>query len=726
MKLITLIFFIIWSILNIANLLATDYLVSTPAEIKSAMTKAQPGDTLTMKNGVWNNAEIIFQGNGTAAKPILLRVEKPGYVILTGNSILRIGGSYLVVDGLRFVGGYAGSGSVIEFRNGSGKLAHYCRLTNCAVVDYNPSSTGKDYKWVSLYGTHNRVDHCYLKGKTHLGTTLVVWFPDHPHYHLIDHNYFGYRPPLGQNGGETIRIGTSDYSMLDSYTIVENNYFEECNGETEIISNKSCENIYRYNTFFNCEGTLTLRHGNRCLVQGNFFLGNKNYEGGGVRIIGEDHRVINNYFAHVYGDGYRSALAMVNGVLNSPLNEYFQVKNALVAFNTFVDCRYPFSIGVKSDANQSLPPLNCKISNNVVVTSNKIYDQPTEPINLVWEGNIMQGSGPGIPLPAGITLMDPKLFRAVDGLWRPDSTSPVIDAAIGDYPSIVDDMDSQSRGLKKDVGADEVSSDSIIHRPLSAKDVGPAWMQFSELPVILNIKTTSGGSVTLNPAGGVYLRGTQVKLTATANIDWKFAGWEGDMNSTDNPLYITIENDMSIQARFVENKPLLYNLSVLIFSSGGKVMMEPPGGKYAPGTIVKLTALPDSGWKFIQWEGGLLSTANPDSVKMDGDRMISAKFARVSNVTNSIYPLQNYALFQNYPNPFNSSTRISFFLKDSGHTELSVYNSAGQLVAILTNQILEKGAYHFPFDAPTLTSGIYYYKLKSKDFIQIRKMTLLK
>ncbi|MBN2092109.1 polysaccharide lyase 6 family protein, partial [candidate division KSB1 bacterium] len=212
MKQINIIFLITFLISCITNSRATDYLVSTPVEIKSVMTKAQPGDTLTMKNGVWNNAEIIFQGNGTAENPILLRVEKPGYVILTGNSILRIGGTYLVVDGLRFVGGSPKSGSVIEFRNGSSKLAHHCRLTNCAVVDYNPSSTGKDYKWISLYGTHNRVDHCYLKGKTHLGTTLVVWFPDHPHYHLIDHNYFGFRPPLGQNGGETIRIGTSDYS----------------------------------------------------------------------------------------------------------------------------------------------------------------------------------------------------------------------------------------------------------------------------------------------------------------------------------------------------------------------------------------------------------------------------------------------------------------------------------------------------------------------------------
>jgi len=256
--------------------LATEYYVTTSSEITSAMNGAQPGDTLTMATGVWTDAHIVFEGNGTEDQPILLRSESPGYVILSGSSNLRIAGDYLIVDGLYFKNGYSSSGGVIEFRNGSSNLSNYCRLTNTAIENYNPANASIGYKWVSLYGSHNRVDHCYFKGKNHIGTTLVVWFErisDPPaHYHLIDHNYFAHRPELGENGGETIRIGTSTYSMSDSYTIVEHNYFEYCNGEAEIISNKSCENIYRYNTFYECKGALTLRHGNRCTVYGNFFL----------------------------------------------------------------------------------------------------------------------------------------------------------------------------------------------------------------------------------------------------------------------------------------------------------------------------------------------------------------------------------------------------------------------------------------------------------------------
>ena len=72
----------------------------------------------------------------------------------------------------------------------------------------------KDSKWVSLYGSDNRVDHCYFAGKTNLGQTMVVWLDKESpeNRHRIDHNHFGPRPPLGENGGESIRVGDSSTS----------------------------------------------------------------------------------------------------------------------------------------------------------------------------------------------------------------------------------------------------------------------------------------------------------------------------------------------------------------------------------------------------------------------------------------------------------------------------------------------------------------------------------
>lgn len=703
--------------------LSTNYYVTSPSEITFAMNSAQPGDTLIMANGVWTDARIIFKGTGADGNPIVLRAETPGYVILNGTSNLRISGSYLVVDGLRFVNGYSASGGVVEFR--SGLSAHHCRLTNCAIVDYNPSSKNTDYKWVSLFGTHNRVDHCYFAGKNHAGTTLVVWFPEHPHYHLIDHNYFGYRPPLGENGGETIRVGTSEWSMEDSYTTVAYNYFERCNGEIEIISNKSCENIYRYNTFFECEGALTLRHGNRCTVEGNFFFGNRNGASGGVRIIGEDHKIFNNYFSGLYGSSLKSALPIMNGVPNSPLNRYFQVKNALVAFNTFVDCRYSIILGAGEDSELSLPPENCTIANNVVQTAFKIITQEDAPINLTWEGNIMQGSSLGIPQPAGITLADPKLFLANDSLWRPDSASPVIGAAAGSYSFIIDDMDGQARGSMKDVGADQVSLESILRRPMTADDVMPEWMKHP-VPAILKIIKTGSGEIMLNPPGGVYEIGTDIILTAIPDLGWKFVRWEGDVNSAENPVHISIEKDLSIQAVFVEDVPTRFKLSVFVFSSGGRVLLDPPGGDYLESTVVKLTAIPDSGWRFARWEGALAGTANPDSVVMDADKMVLGVFSQATHISEMIGKPIDYRLDQNYPNPFNAQTNISFSIAESGKTTLQIFDVRGREIAALMDQYLESGFYNYSFDASNLISGVYVFKLSSGEFVSVRKMIVMK
>jgi len=456
------------------HLHGTDYRVSSAGQVSTAMAAAIPGDTLTMVSGTWTNANISFAGFGTSIAPILLRAETAGGVVLTGTSTLRISGKHLIVDGLLFINGSSPSGDVIEFRGSNGE-SDSCRLTNCTVRDYNPADSTKDYKWVSLYGTHNRVDHCYFKGKKHSGTTLVVWLSSKANFHQIDHNYFALRPVLyGWNGGETIRIGTSDWSMYDSFTTVEYNYFEECNGEIETISNKSCGNIYRYNTFVSCQGTLTLRHGNRCIVEGNFFFGNHAPNSGGVRIIGEDHQVFNNYISGTDGSSMKTALTLVNGVPNSPLDRYFQVKRAIVAFNTFVDNRYTVNIGGGKDTELSLPPLDCIIADNIIWGSHSPLVTFTDtPVNMLWSGNIFYGASVGMSTPAGNTVANPQLIRGADSLWRLGGTSPAIGAAAGSYPMVVDDMDGQDRTTPMDVGADQYSALSIRRKPLTRADVGP-------------------------------------------------------------------------------------------------------------------------------------------------------------------------------------------------------------------------------------------------------------
>lgn len=449
---------------------------SSANDIKKVLKTVAPGDTIIMINGTWKDQEIKFQTNGTKEFPVYLKAETPGKVLLTGSSKLMIGGEHLVVEGLFFKDGYVTEGAVIDFRDSENNGSRYCRLTNSAIVNYNPPQKSTEYKWISLYGEYNRVDHCWFRNKINAGCLLVVWLSDKPNYHLIDSNYFAYRPELGENGAEIIRIGTSQWSMYPSYTTVESNYFEDCNGEREIISNKSFYNVYRSNTFVRCRGTLTLRHGNKCIVDGNFFFGENVPMTGGVRIIGEDHVVINNYFQNLAGEDVFSALPIMNGVPDSPLNRYFQVKNALIAFNTFVNCRYNIVIGTGTNEELSLCPANSTVANNVFYGSeNPVVTRISDPVNFRWEGNIYSGSEAGI-LTDGLKRCNPRLYQSVDGIWRPAEDSPLINMAVGNYNIVNTDIDGQIRNDPKDIGCDEVLSTEIIKRPLNAADVGPSWL----------------------------------------------------------------------------------------------------------------------------------------------------------------------------------------------------------------------------------------------------------
>ena len=465
---------------------ATDINVSTPTEVTLAAAAARPGDILVMRDGVWNNADLLFAANGSNGAPVTLRAQTLGGVHLTGASRLRMAGRFLVVDGLVFTNGYRTSGEIISFQDTTFSIANFSRITNCSVINFNPPDLNSDTKWVTMYGFSNRVENCFFTGKINLGSTIVVAVdtaPDRPNYHQIRGNYFGFRPPLGQNGGETIRVGESAVSLNNSRTTVEQNYFEQCNGDAEIISSKSCENIYRNNTFVDCEGAFSLRHGNRCVVEGNYFFGHNKPLTGGVRISGEDHQVYNNYFHELAGTSSRAPLAIMQGLVNSPPNGYLQVFRASVTFNTFVNCTNTFHIGLVGTLGgttdtTTLPPVDCIIANNLAYTpAGKIIDQRIIPENMTWQGNIFFGTSLGVTNPGGITLTNPLLAPGAGGLYRPDPGSPALGAALGNYPYVTLDMDGQARPALKDVGADQASAAPITRPPLRAVDVGPLWMR---------------------------------------------------------------------------------------------------------------------------------------------------------------------------------------------------------------------------------------------------------
>jgi hypothetical protein len=88
--------------------------------------------------------------------------------------------------------------------------------------------------------------------------------------------------------------------------------------------------------------------------------------------------------------------------------------------------------------------------------------------------------------------------------------------------------------------------------------------------------------------------------------------------------------------------------------------------------------------------------------------------------------VDEYKLYPNYPNPFNPSTTIQFDISESSYVTLNVFNILGEIVAELQNGKMDVGRYSINFDATNLSSGIYFYEIRANDFIEKRKMMLLK
>jgi hypothetical protein len=89
-------------------------------------------------------------------------------------------------------------------------------------------------------------------------------------------------------------------------------------------------------------------------------------------------------------------------------------------------------------------------------------------------------------------------------------------------------------------------------------------------------------------------------------------------------------------------------------------------------------------------------------------------------------PVEEFALAQNYPNPFNPTTTLKYNIKEKVNVRLSVMNLLGEEVALLVNEDKDAGSYSVIFNAVDMPSGVYYYQIKAGNFVETKKMVLLK
>jgi poly(beta-D-mannuronate) lyase len=494
---------------------ATNYTVSTKTDLQTRMVAAVPGDTVTVANGTYNNwGNISFaNNNGTSTSAwIVLRAQSFKGVVFTGTTSLQFSGKHILITGFRYANGSSGgSTDLIQFRTSSTVFASYCRLNNIIIDAFNSDSTGSvagispdtDNKWVSLFGTNNRVDHCTFINKFNAGATVVVWYDNNtypqqstPTLHRIDSNYFKGRGYQGENGGESMRLGTSTTSRTNGYNIVEYNYFEDCTQvEPEIISNKSNFNTYRYNTFKNCYGGMTMRHGRFCTIYSNFFIVDnaavtKSY---GIRLIDKGHKVYNNYLEGLLGNknsltALRCPIILYNGLAStndttdaSKAAGYFPADSSIIAFNTIVNCSGGAGIvlGFTDGGDNTFQPKGIIVANNLIkMTTGQTVLKESSNTSLTYtaEGNVYQApNGLGISPSTGFTSNAIIFGARTNGILAPPSL--VQDAAINtaNYTSLLSSTDAQgeARSATYDIGADEINgTGTVVAYPLDSNLVG--------------------------------------------------------------------------------------------------------------------------------------------------------------------------------------------------------------------------------------------------------------
>lgn len=529
--------FILLAITTIANSIYSQT-VTTNTELQTAITNATAGTTITLANGVWTNTYINIKKTGTVANPVIIKAETPGQVFFEGNSRVAMGGTYIIFQGVVFrnPSNLVTSGSTIEpvikFRDGSSNTCSNCKVTNVKIDTYNGTAAQSAtptliYKWILLYGQYNEISYCSFTGKNGVGSTIndnrdaaTV------NYTKIHHNYFGDRTFVGTyvdqyNDQDAIRIGNSSTSLSDSFTEVYENLFSNWFGEIEVISNKSCNNKYYNNTFSNYSGSLTLRHGNNCEVYGNYFLANNQLFSGGIRVLGENHKIYNNYIEGVNsskstaaGGGTSSNLGGINlisGITTSVgganLSGYYQVKNITITNNTFVNGDYGIRLGGGSN---TLPALNMVAANNIFImqsSSKKAVDEilaadSTSPYT--FTGNSRQS---GTWTLNGTLdrnqIVTSGLLTSGTEIYRIQSGSAAIDAGIGTYPFLTKDILDGNRPTLYDAGAEEFGAGGT-RLPYKVADVGLklGFLGTASLAVKDNTIAKKGITIYPNPSKG--------------------------------------------------------------------------------------------------------------------------------------------------------------------------------------------------------------------------------
>jgi poly(beta-D-mannuronate) lyase len=297
------------------------YDVKDLSDLKARLNQAKPGDVLVLPAETLENWAVeIDKVSGTKEAPITIQGHSTGKTVFAKNGRVQFNGSsYVHVKDIAF-----------KRSNGVGfNGSRYCAVINCLFEDHK----GGTIVTVRGKGLQNRIEFCHFKKSATKNIVISVSNGSTPKETIIRGNTFEDIAPIGGNGRETIQIGQSQTTAghVKVNTLVENNRFIRCNGEAEIISNKSSGNRYIGNLFRDCEGELVMRGGFGCTIENNRFENCL----GGIRLSGKDHIVRNN----VIWKSRKTGIRILYGVSDKAPAFYMAVSGCIIENNTVVNAQ---------------------------------------------------------------------------------------------------------------------------------------------------------------------------------------------------------------------------------------------------------------------------------------------------------------------------------------------------------------------------------------------------
>jgi hypothetical protein len=338
--------------------------VDSVESFATAIRKAKAGDTIVIANGRYDGWSADLDCQGTSEQPVMIRPESAGGVVFTGRSQILITGSHVTVDGFRFEQ-CDFERNLLDF-----KRSDHCRIINCV---FENSGGRRAAIGISPGSRNNHITDCRF---TNIAARCINLHMNEEIYkygvstgNVIRNNHFKDIPRAGRNGRETVKIGTNQptYGHVEAGAIVEENVFDRCNGEAEIVSNKCAGNTYRRNIFNQCDGELVMRGGANCLIEGNRFFEGK----GGIRLCGTGHIVKDNVIVNSRGTGIRLYFGMTKG----QGGHYQAAGECLITNNTIVNAkRAGILVGDRRGNDggqgiQNVAPEGNRILNNIVAGS---------------------------------------------------------------------------------------------------------------------------------------------------------------------------------------------------------------------------------------------------------------------------------------------------------------------------------------------------------------------